>query len=102
MWPGCSTSFNGIRPTYEVPFDDYTTSDEKMDQVLQWLDLPMEDRPQIINVYIQGIDQHGHKYGPYDNLVSFRRRIQCTLQFTTLSKTSCCPLDSQRVAFGRW
>jgi predicted AlkP superfamily pyrophosphatase or phosphodiesterase len=41
----------------------------------------MEDRPQIINVYIQTVDQHGHKYGPYNNLVSFRRRIQCTLQF---------------------
>ncbi|KAG2188045.1 hypothetical protein INT44_000796 [Umbelopsis vinacea] len=68
MWPGCSTSFNGIRPTYEVPFDDVTSSDKKMDQVLQWLDLPLEDRPQIINAYIQGIDQHGHKYGPYDNL----------------------------------
>jgi hypothetical protein len=70
MWPGCSTILKGKRPTYEVPFNDHVTSEEKMDQVLRWLDLPFDERPQDINVYIPTVDQYGHQYGPYDNHVS--------------------------------
>jgi predicted AlkP superfamily pyrophosphatase or phosphodiesterase len=71
MWPGCSTLLKGKRPTYEIAYSDDVTSDEKVDQVLDWLDLPYKERPQTISVYIPTVDQHGHKYGPYDNRVSY-------------------------------
>ncbi|CAM0141239.1 hypothetical protein VKS41_004058 [Umbelopsis sp. WA50703] len=67
MWPGCSATLKGKRPTYEVPYSDRVSSLEKMDKALGWLDLPAEERPQSINLYIPTVDQHGHKYGPYDN-----------------------------------
>ncbi|KAI9304857.1 alkaline-phosphatase-like protein [Cunninghamella echinulata] len=67
MWPGCSTEFKGQRPTYSVPFSNDMTFDEKTDIALEWLDLPIEDRPQFIGLYVPQIDQAGHKYGPYAN-----------------------------------
>lgn len=69
MWPGCSVVLKGTKPTYEIPYDDDAKTDDKMDQVLRWLDLPFEERPQSISVYIPTVDQYGHKYGPYDNRV---------------------------------
>lgn len=67
MWPGCSTSFQGLKPTYSVAFDNYVTFDDKVDQVFDWLDLPVEDRPQFIGLYVPQVDQAGHLYGPYAN-----------------------------------
>ncbi|SAL97419.1 hypothetical protein [Absidia glauca] len=67
MWPGCSTTFNDLQPTLSVPFSDAMTFDEKTDIALEWLDLPMEARPQFIGLYVPQIDQAGHKYGPYAN-----------------------------------
>ncbi|CEI95512.1 hypothetical protein RMCBS344292_09696 [Rhizopus microsporus] len=67
MWPGCSTSFEGLRPTYTVAFDNFVTFDEKVDQVFDWIDLPIEDRPQFIGLYVPQVDQAGHTYGPFAN-----------------------------------
>jgi predicted AlkP superfamily pyrophosphatase or phosphodiesterase len=69
MWPGCSTSFNGDRPTYNVDFNDHNTIDEKVSQVFDWLDFPVQERPQFIGMYVQQVDQAGHAYGPYANEV---------------------------------
>lgn len=70
MWPGCSTEFNKLRPTYSVGYSDYVTFDEKVDQVFDWFDLPLEDRPQFVGLYVPQIDQAGHAYGPYANEAS--------------------------------
>ncbi|ORZ17724.1 alkaline-phosphatase-like protein [Absidia repens] len=67
MWPGCSTTFDDMQPTFMVPFSDAMTFDEKTDIALDWLDLPIESRPQFIGLYVPQIDQAGHKYGPYAN-----------------------------------
>lgn len=42
---------------------------EKMDITLKWLDLPYDDRPQLITVYCPQIDQEGHRGGPHSNKV---------------------------------
>ncbi|CAO3639907.1 unnamed protein product [Mucor hiemalis] len=67
MWPGCSTEFNGLRPSYSVAFNDYIKFDDKVNQVFDWFDLPLQDRPQFVGLYVQQIDQAGHKHGPYAN-----------------------------------
>ncbi|ORX58772.1 type I phosphodiesterase/nucleotide pyrophosphatase/phosphate transferase [Hesseltinella vesiculosa] len=68
MWPGCSTSFpDGWQPSYVVPFQDGIPFDHKTDIALDWLDLPIQDRPQFIGLYVPEVDQAGHRYGPYAN-----------------------------------
>jgi len=40
------------------------TPNDKLNQVLAWLDMPLNTRPQLITTYIPNIDQMGHKGGP--------------------------------------
>jgi predicted AlkP superfamily pyrophosphatase or phosphodiesterase len=64
MWPGSSSEIGGYRPTYWDPFDSKVQPKEKAERVLQWLDLPFDDRPQLIGVYVPDVDMAGHTYGP--------------------------------------
>lgn len=70
MWPGCSTEFNQLRPSYTVPFSNYVPFEDKVNQVFDWIDLPLEERPQFIGVYVPQIDQAGHAYGPFADEVT--------------------------------
>lgn len=38
----------GISPTYYVPFKDHVALDWKHDKIFEWLDMPLEVRPQLI------------------------------------------------------
>lgn len=42
---------------------------EKLSQILDWLDLPIQKRPQLITTYIPNVDHAGHKGGPDSQLV---------------------------------
>ncbi|KAF9454872.1 Phosphodiest-domain-containing protein [Macrolepiota fuliginosa MF-IS2] len=64
MWPGPIKTTSGATPTYMIPWRDHVPLDEKLDQILQWIDLPLEERPQLITAYEPSLDQVGHKYGP--------------------------------------
>ncbi|RCI05943.1 hypothetical protein CU098_012081 [Rhizopus stolonifer] len=66
MWPGSSVNF-AVRPSYSVAYDDFVTMDQKVNQVLDWFDLPMNERPQLIGLYVPEVDKAGHRYGPYAN-----------------------------------
>ncbi|KAF9941174.1 hypothetical protein BGZ67_005625 [Mortierella alpina] len=63
MWPG-GESLRPVRPTYHVRYRSSTPVAEKMDTLLAWLDLPREERPTVMNVYISEVDTAGHNYGP--------------------------------------
>ncbi|KAJ7486159.1 alkaline-phosphatase-like protein [Mycena galericulata] len=43
---------------------------EKLDQLVQWIDLPFEERPQLLMAYEPSLDQAGHKAGPMSALVN--------------------------------
>ncbi|KAH9933195.1 Phosphodiest-domain-containing protein [Epithele typhae] len=64
MWPGPPKTIRGVEPTYFVPWKDKVALEDKLDQILSWIDLPLERRPQLITVYEPSLDQAGHKYGP--------------------------------------
>lgn len=85
MWPGCSTTFNDLKPSFTVPFSEAMTFDEKTDITLDWLDLPVESRPQFIGVYVPQVDQAGHEYGPYANQVKYRKINPCDQKKDTFS-----------------
>ncbi|PFH53376.1 hypothetical protein AMATHDRAFT_138050 [Amanita thiersii Skay4041] len=70
MWPGPPKTTNGISSAYFVPWKDKVALDIKLDQILQWIDLPLEQRPQLIMAYEPSLDQAGHKAGPASELVN--------------------------------
>lgn len=68
MWPG--SNVKEVAADYVVPFNDSISAHAKMDTVLQWIDLPVEDRPNLVSVYIQQTDEEGHHSGPDSPQVS--------------------------------
>ncbi|GJE99017.1 phosphodiesterase domain-containing protein [Phanerochaete sordida] len=70
MWPGPPVTRRGVEPTYFVPWKDHVPLKEKHDQIMEWIDLPLEKRPQLIMAYEPSLDQAGHLAGPKSDLVN--------------------------------
>ncbi|KAF9783811.1 alkaline-phosphatase-like protein [Thelephora terrestris] len=51
MWPGSPVTRTGAEPTYFIPWRDKVPLGEKLDQIMAWIDLPLEKRPQFISAY---------------------------------------------------
>ena len=64
FWPGSEARIAGDRPTYWRPYRGETPHDERIDQVLAWLDLPDRERPDFLTLYFSSVDSTGHRYGP--------------------------------------
>lgn len=64
FWPGSEAEIHGHRPDHWRPFDGKITPGERVDQVLQWLDLPTGERPRFLTLYFDDVDHAGHTYGP--------------------------------------
>jgi predicted AlkP superfamily pyrophosphatase or phosphodiesterase len=64
FWPGSEAQIHRYRPDYYKPFDGKLTADQRVDQVLDWLALPADQRPQFVTLYFDQVDHQGHDYGP--------------------------------------
>lgn len=64
FWPGSEADIQGRHPDYWKPFDAKVTPDQRVDQVLAWLDLPPGQRPSFITLYFDAVDHAAHGYGP--------------------------------------
>ncbi|GLQ88979.1 alkaline phosphatase family protein [Dyella flagellata] len=64
FWPGSDANIQGKRPDFWKPYNSKVTPDQRVDQVLAWLDLPADQRPSFITLYFEAVDKAGHKYGP--------------------------------------
>ncbi len=64
FWPGSEADIRGQHPDYWKPFDDAVTADQRVDQVLAWLDLPAARRPTFLTLYFDAVDHAGHAFGP--------------------------------------
>jgi alkaline phosphatase D len=64
FWPGSEAKIAGFQPTYYLKFDDKVDNKARIDQVLEWLRLPVADRPHFITLYYSEPDHEGHEFGP--------------------------------------
>lgn len=64
FWPGSEAKINGSQPTYFIPYNDTIGNEERVNKVLEWLDMPLSIKPSFISLYFSTIDSVGHKYGP--------------------------------------
>ncbi|HEV2622105.1 MAG TPA: ectonucleotide pyrophosphatase/phosphodiesterase [Frateuria sp.] len=64
FWPGSEADIHGHHPDYWKPYDGAVTPDERVDQILAWLDLPPAKRPSFLTLYFDAVDHAGHSYGP--------------------------------------
>jgi predicted AlkP superfamily pyrophosphatase or phosphodiesterase len=64
FWPGSEAPIHGVLPRYWTPYDGRYPANARIDRVLEWLDLPEQNRPQFIMVYFEDTDRAGHDQGP--------------------------------------
>ncbi|KAF9220905.1 Phosphodiest-domain-containing protein [Gyrodon lividus] len=71
MWPGPPTTLSGASPTYFIPWHDKVPLQEKLDNILEWIDIEnVDERPELILAYEPSLDQAGHATGPMSALVN--------------------------------
>jgi predicted AlkP superfamily pyrophosphatase or phosphodiesterase len=64
FWPGSEAEIHAIRPHYWRPFNSALPINERVGQVLNWLDLPHPSRPRFITLYFDQVDHAEHLFGP--------------------------------------
>ena len=61
---GSEANVQGIRPTYYHTYDGQIKNEARVTEVLQWLALPVKQRPHMITLYFSDMDDVGHRFGP--------------------------------------
>lgn len=64
FWPGSDVKVNGSFPDYFKPYDGKIPFEERVFTVLKWLQLPEDQRPDFLTLYLEEPDKSGHSYGP--------------------------------------
>lgn len=64
FWPGSESKIFGKRPNYYRKYNDKVSTGSRVDQILKWLDLPKDKKPDFISMYMSVVDDTGHLYGP--------------------------------------
>lgn len=64
MWPGSEAHVLNTEPTYMDRYNGAEKLSKKVDRLLEFLDMPDSDRPQVIAAYVPNVDAVGHSYGP--------------------------------------
>jgi len=54
----------GFRPSQYYVYDESVTNEEKIEQVIDWLNQPSEERPMFIALYFNEANYYGHRLGP--------------------------------------
>lgn len=63
-WPGSEAPIQGVFPQYWKAFASALPPEERVNEVLRWVDLPDAERPRMINLYFSDVDTAGHADGP--------------------------------------
>ncbi len=64
FWPGSEIELEYRRPNYFKYYEHNKTYKERIDGVINWLNLPQKERPHFITLYFHDTDSYGHDFGP--------------------------------------
>ena len=62
FWPGSDTDKKS--PSIYRKYDDTVTYENRINTVVEWLNLPENERPHLITLYFDEPDHTGHTFGP--------------------------------------
>lgn len=65
FWPGSEAAIGGVRPTYWLPFEQSVPSLARVNILLGWFTLPVEEQPRLATLYFDVVDSAGHRFGPH-------------------------------------
>ena len=64
FWVGSEAEVEGSYPDYYKIYDGSIPNEDRIDQVIEWLNLPKNERPNFITLYFSFLDSQGHATGP--------------------------------------
>lgn len=64
FFPGTEAKIDGVYSTYWTPYEHTFPNEKRVDNVLAWLDLPVEKRPTMFTMYFSDVDSAGHDFSP--------------------------------------
>jgi len=114
FWPGAEAAVGGLRPERWFAYDRATTFEAQVDTALRWLELPEEERPDLVLVYFREPDGTGHRAGPdspevdatlarlgavSERLVEGIRERTPEAEVLLVSDHGMAPVDPERVAY---
>ena len=70
FWPESEATISETLPTYYYPYQHNTPNITRVNQLINWLKLPSEERPQLLISYFSTVDSAGHEHGPNSKQVA--------------------------------
>ena len=64
FWVGSEAPIGGYYPSYYKNYENGIKAKDKVDQVISWLKLPVDERPKLVCLYFDEPDHAGHVFGP--------------------------------------
>ena len=64
FWPGSDAKIMGVNPSEYHVYDGSVSHDNRIDQIINWIKMDIDKRPDIITLYFSYVDSQGHKHGP--------------------------------------
>ncbi len=64
FWVGSEAPVAGRYPDYYYRYDGAVANEERIQQVIEWFQLPDAERPQLVSLYFSFVDSEGHRSGP--------------------------------------
>ncbi|MGB7210246.1 MAG: ectonucleotide pyrophosphatase/phosphodiesterase [Pyrinomonadaceae bacterium] len=64
FFPGTEAEIAGKRPTFWKQYDGKIPNNDRVDQILAWLDLQQVERPRMYTLYFSDVDDAGHGFSP--------------------------------------
>lgn len=64
FWPESDALIGGMTPNYYYHYSKQADYEERINQIVDWLKLPADQRPQFVAGYFSLVDTMGHRFGP--------------------------------------
>ena len=64
FWPGSEAPIGGQRPTWWAPYDGAVPYARRVSDALDRLSLPPDSAASFVTLYLEGVDEAGHRHGP--------------------------------------
>lgn len=68
---GTEAPVDGIQPTHWRSYNDSISGARRVDQAIEWLSMPAEQRPHLVTLYFEDVDDASHDHG-VDSLANRR------------------------------
>lgn len=64
FWVGSEADILGYHPDFYFDYDGRIPNKQRVEQAIEWLELPEKNRPHLITLYFSQVDSMGHRHGP--------------------------------------